>query len=112
MEDILQKLLEAGTTSNWRLFIILALVAVVSLLRFLGSKLPGALGQFVASDRGGAVLALVSGIGGSIITAAAAGASIGLATILNGVIAGFTAAGGWTVVRKILGISSDPAPAA
>lgn len=92
-------LFDAARTSNWRLLAVLALVAVVWGIRAFGSRAWPAL----ASDRGGALLALIGGITGAICHAALAGAPVTRQLVLEGVVNGVTAAGGWAMVRKLWG---------
>jgi hypothetical protein len=110
-DTFLSALLAAVAGGQWKVVAILATVGVVFLLRQGASRLPGAAGAFFASARGGAVLALLGGI----VTVLAGvliqpGAKLSAAVLLNGFVLGVAAAGGWTLVRRL--IWGDEAPAA
>lgn len=98
------ELLDAAKTKDLRAIIVLVLVGLVWAVRKFvpADKLKG--------DRAGALLALGLGIAGSFITTLAAGAPITPQLILDGLMIGATAAGGWTVVKKIIWPADAPAP--
>lgn len=98
LQHLAQVALQAVTSGNWALLAALVLVGLVWAVRRWGaSKVP-----FLASARGGALLALLGGIVGAVATALTAGAPVTAALLLKGLTVGVTAAGGWTVVRKLL----------
>jgi len=110
-DSFLGALLQAVASGQWKLVAILAAVGVVFVLRQGAARLPGAVGAFFASARGGAVLALLGGV----VTVLAGvlvqpGVKLTLAVVLNGLVLGVMAAGGWTLVRRL--IWGDNAPAA
>ncbi len=83
---------------QWRLIAMLVLVGLVWLARTIGGKLV----PWLKTDRGGALLAILAGILGALASLAIAGAKFTPQVLIDGVMAGFTAAGGWTVAKKIL----------
>lgn len=103
-DAFLQAIVDAITGGQWRAVVVLVAVGAVYALRAGGTKLPGKLGAFLASSRGGAVLALlfavVSGLGALVL----AGKAITLKSVLDVLLLGFTAIGGWVGVRRILGM--------
>lgn len=97
-ESLAPLVLQAIQSGNWSLLASLALIALVWLARRYGGRfLP-----VLTTARGGAALALAGGIGGAVATALAAGAPVSVALLLKGLSVGLTAAGGWTVVRKLI----------
>lgn len=104
-----KEFLDAVKTGNWKLTLILALVLIIWGVRKYGSKLAAvpvkwvaAIGKFIASDRGGAVLAMVAGVIGSVAAYMVGGANLTPKVLLDGLLLGFTAAGGWVVMKKII----------
>lgn len=111
--------LDAMRTKNWRMLAALALIGLTWAGRKFAIKLPGKAGAFFATDRGGAVLALLMGIFGGMGTALFAAKAFGWHLLTDGIVMGFTAAGGYAVLRKIaFGTAENsipskaPAPAA
>lgn len=107
--SFLSALLQAVAGGQWKLVSILVAVAVVYLLRQGAARLPGAVGAFFASARGGAVLALLGGV----VTVLAGvliqpGAKWSWAVMVNGFVLGVAAAGGWTLVRRLIWGDSAP----
>ena len=101
-----QTAFSAVTSHNWALVASLAVIAVVYVLRkFAGPKL-----KWITTDRGGAFLVIVVSVAGALANALLAGAHVGWGVLLTALQVGLGAAGGWAVVRKLLGISV-PAPA-
>lgn len=103
-DAFLQAIVDAITGGQWRAVVVLAAVGAVYLLRTFGTKIPGAVGTFLGSNRGGAVLALlfavVSGLGAMVL----AGKAITFKAVLDVLLLGFTAIGGWVGVRRLLGL--------
>ena len=102
-------LVRALRQQSWSLAMAATFVLLVLLLRWssgrLAAMLPGRLGWFFGwwtTDRGGAVLALLSGAGGALWVALAAGQRVSLELMIGGIGAGITAAGGWTVGKRLL----------
>jgi hypothetical protein len=87
---------------QWALVGVLAVVALVYAARTWG----GTLLPWLRSDRGGAALALLAGIFGALATALLSGTALTPLVVLDGVVLGIGAAGGYSVVRKLLGITS------
>ncbi len=93
---------DAVTSKNYALIASLAVVAVVYLVRrYGGTKFP-----VLKTNRGGAVLALVTSVAGAAATAFLGGVPFGAAVLLKALGVGFMAAGGFSVVKKI--VFGDP----
>lgn len=95
---------QAVRSGNWRLIAAACLIVIVWALRRWGA----AHWAFLASDRGGALLALLGGVAGAFMNALAAGADISIVLILDGLSVGLTAAGGFVAVKKIFGKPVQP----
>jgi hypothetical protein len=100
------KLFSATTSGQWKLLITLVLVGVVWGFRAIGGKF----WPWLKTDRGGAMLALLTGVTGVLAAMALAGGAFSAQVVLNGIMAGITAAGGWTVIKKLFW-PSDAKPA-
>jgi hypothetical protein len=87
---------------QWALVGVLAVVALVYAARTWG----GAALPWLRSDRGGAALALLAGIAGALATALLSGTALTPLVVLDGVVLGISASGGYVVVRRLLGIQS------
>lgn len=72
----------------------------------------GKLGAFLRSDRGGAALSLFLAICGGLATAFTAGKGVSLQLVVDALAVSFTASGGWSLARKLLGLSPSSASAA
>lgn len=101
---------QAILQGKWQAVAALVAVAVVFGARQGAARLPGKLGIFFASARGGALLALLGGVVTALAQAIVAGGEINVTLLVNGVVLGITAAGGWTLVRRL--IWGDAAPTA
>ena len=100
-------LAEAVASKNWALVAALGVVAVVHFVRRFGAgRLP-----WVATDRGGAALVLVTSVAGAIATALVGGAPFGLALVLQALSVAVSAAGGFSLVKKLAAAPKAPAPA-
>ncbi|NTX16164.1 hypothetical protein HUA76_35880 [Myxococcus sp. CA056] len=93
-----QLLFNAVTSQNYALVASLVVVLLVYLLR----KFGGAFVPFFNTDRGGAVLVLGVSLAGAVANALAAGAPFSLALVLTAVKVALTAAGGFTLVKRLL----------
>lgn len=90
--------LSAVRSSDWRLLAIGALIAVVFAVRAVGARWV----PWLKTDRGGALLALSGGVAGAVLHSLMAGAGLGWQLLLDGAVNGVTAAGGYTMVKKLL----------
>ena len=99
VEVFAKSVLGAVQSSNWRLLAALGVVGVVFALRKWGGKK----WPFLATDRGGAALALAFGVACAFSNAFAAGQVPSLSLLMTGLSVGLTAAGGWSVVKKLIG---------
>ena len=97
--DFVSKLYSAAKSKDYRLLTVLSVVLVVFLLRWGGKKYV----PWFNTDRGGAALALAIGVLQQVIlVAGAAGVAFSAWTIVEGLINGITAAGGVTVIKRLL----------
>jgi len=104
-------LTDAAGSGQWKLVGIVICVGVVFALRHFASRLPGKVGAFFQTARGGALLALLGGVATTLAgVLVQPGQKVSLAILLNGFVLGVAAAGGWNVVRRL--IWGDDAPAA
>lgn len=115
-------LVDAAQGGHWRLAAALLLIGLIYLLRRYGGRVPR-LGPWMQTDRGGAIMALVMGVGGGLAAALFSGRPITIYLIVDAISVGLTAAGGWAIGKKILGsgegsngkliplrIADDPGP--
>lgn len=102
------QLLDALAKGQWRVVGILAAIGVVYLLRQGATRLPGGLGTFFQSSRGGAVIALLGGVVTALAGILIGGGPINAALLINGVVLGIGAAGGWTVLRRLIWGDAPP----
>ncbi|MFY2558786.1 hypothetical protein ACN469_14255 [Corallococcus terminator] len=93
-----QLLFDAVTSQNYALVASLVVVLLVFLLR----KFGGTFIPFFNTDRGGAVLVLGVSLAGAVANALAAGAPFSLSLMLTAVKVALTAAGGFTLVKRLL----------
>jgi hypothetical protein len=92
-------LYSAFQAKNWSVLIALVLVGLVYLARRFGSKL----WPFLGTDRGGALLSLVSGLAVSVFAAASSsGAHSVLQVLGSGLLMALTASGTYVLVKKLL----------
>lgn len=92
----------AAKNGEWKLVPILLIIGIVWALRKWGAMIP-VIGSWLTTDRGGAILALLAGVFGVIGAGLISGASWSFTLIRDGILLGVTAAGGWSVLKKILG---------
>lgn len=91
-------LMQAAQDRNWALLISLALIGAVAAVRhLLGQKVP-----FLKTDLGGTLLVLVMGTAGGVATALLAGTAFSWALIPAAAGVAFTAAGGYTMLRRLV----------
>lgn len=90
---------QAFAAKNWAVLIALGLVGLVSLARHYGGKV----WPFLGTDRGGALLSLVGGLGIAVFTAAtAAGTHTVLQVLGTALLMTITASGTYVLVKKLL----------
>jgi hypothetical protein len=90
---------QAFAAKNWGVLIALVLVGLVFLARRFGSKA----WPFLSTDRGGALLSLVGGLGLSVFAAAtAAGTPTVLRVLSTGLLMTVTASGTYVLIKKLL----------
>jgi hypothetical protein len=104
----LKLLLDAVSSRNWPLLAALVVVLAVYLVRrFATSRIP-----WLGTDRGGAVLVLVTSLAGAVATAQAGGAGLSLPLLVEALSVALSAAGGFNLAKKLLTAPQAPAPAA
>lgn len=107
---IARLVLEAARGRNWALVGALVLSLLIALVRrFAGriavsfaGRVVGRAAAWLTTDRGGALLALLAGVAAALAAAFGAGGGVSVQTVLDGLVAGVTAAGGYAVLRKLL----------
>lgn len=97
-EDLAKAILQAVTSSNWRLAGVLALMLVVWAIRKYGGKVLPVL----LTDRGGVALAMGTAIVGGIANGVIAGKPLNLSLILYSVFMGLAAMGTWTGAKNVV----------
>ncbi len=101
-DTFVQAVLNAVAAEQWGVVAILVAVAAVYVLRLVATRLPGALGAFFATKRGGAVTALLGGIVTALAGFVLGGKGISVPLLLSGLVLGIGAAGGWNVVKDLI----------
>ena len=102
-------LYDATAGHHWVLLVGLVLMGVTWGVRKLVPMIHGKVGAWLNTDRGGALLSLGLGLVGGIATAFAAGKAVTFQLLASAVVASWTASGGWSQLKKILGLSDPPA---
>src|SRR5215213_10031168 len=101
-DSFVRSFADAVLVGDWRIVTGLACITLVFGFRSLAGKLPGGVGDFFRSDRGGAVSALLVGVLGSLgHVLYATKDPINAKTFVDGVVMGVTAAGGYATVKKL-----------
>lgn len=93
---------------DWRMLAATVVMALAWALRKYGSSVPK-LGPWMNTDRGGAVLALILGLCAGVGNALGGAGSLGWSTLVNSLLVSVTAAGGFTLMKKIISPSDKPA---
>lgn len=94
---------------QWRVVAVLGVIALVWVAKRYGSKR----WAFLGTSRGGALLALAAGLVSTFAPAILAGTPFNLKLVLDAVMLGVTAAGGWVMVRRLAfgeNVPANPAP--
>lgn len=94
-QQFFSQVLDAVQHRQWMLVVALGVVGFVAAARFVVPKMHNAFGAWLNTQRGGAFLALLSGVGGSMVTALIAGAKPSINVVITGFGVGFAAIGGW-----------------
>ncbi len=110
IEQVAQIVLNAVQSGNYRALAAGLLVLIIAAFRWVAPKLDGRLGALVKSDRGGAALAILAGLGGALTTALLAKQAINVQLLVSGVVTGVLAAGGFNVVKKLFAPSDKQTP--
>ena len=110
MSGVTGTITKAIDTSNWRVVATAALLFLIWVLRAIGAKF----WKFIGTDRGGALLALVSGVLVALINGWASGKTFSITWVIQGIEMGVSAAGGWVVAKRLISPSdkkTDDKPA-
>lgn len=91
---------DAAQRHDYRMLAAVLLIGFVAVARKYGARVPGHIGAFVASDRGGAFLSLGLALIAGVIHALLAGSQLGLGMIATAVYISFLASGGYALVKK------------
>lgn len=97
--DIFRPLWEAATGGHWWLAASLSLVVGVTLVK---KYHPGKLGQWASTDVGGSSLVLIGSFGGALAAALAGSSSMSTGLAFNALKVAIGAAGGYTLLKKLL----------
>jgi hypothetical protein len=103
VEELITIAIKAVQDGNWWVFAAVVISALVWIVRAYGAKYS----PWLKTDRGGAVLVLTTSILGSFAALILAGDQVGLELVIEGFKVAFVTAGGYSIIRKIIGISSD-----
>jgi hypothetical protein len=102
-----EALLAAAQGRDWRWLAILAVVGAV----WTGRRFGSAWFPWLATVRGGATLAILGGLVSELAPALVVG-NVTVSVVVNGIINGIAAAGGWVVARRLIfGDAVPPNPA-
>jgi hypothetical protein len=110
MSGVTGTITKAIDTSNWRIVATAALLFIIWVLRAIGAKF----WKFIGTDRGGALLALISGVLVALINGWASGKTFSITWVIQGIEMGVSAAGGWVVAKRLISPSdkkTDDKPA-
>lgn len=91
-------MLQAARDRNWAMLAALIVVAVVWAIRYLGEPVLPWLG----TDKGGAVVSLVTAWAGAVVSALAAGQPVDMELFVSSLGVAATASGGWTLAKKLV----------
>jgi hypothetical protein len=107
-----QLVLQALDSKNYHLLAALAVIGLTWAAKKYGTSIPAPVGPFLKTDRGGAILVLLMGVGAAIGNGLYAGAPFSLNFLVHGLVLGVTAAGGFNLATKIFGVQAplNPAP--
>lgn len=98
LAEFAQLVLDAVASKNYLLLASLGVIAVVYVLRrFAGGKFP-----WLRTDRGGALLVLLTSIAGGFANAFLAGSPLSWGLVLSAVTTGLAAAGGYSIIKKLV----------
>jgi H+/Cl- antiporter ClcA len=98
IEEFARLVLDAVQNKNYALLVALVVVLAVYVLR----KFGGEFIPFFRTDRGGAVLVLAFSLAGAVANALTAGAPLSGGLLLAALQVGLTAAGGFTLIKRLL----------
>jgi hypothetical protein len=102
VQKFLGTVVTAVQSGNWQAAAALALIFCIYLLRRSATKIPGPVGAWLNTDRGGSTLVVLAGVAAAAATAALAGHKITVSLLLTGLTTGAMASGARNVVWDIL----------
>lgn len=100
--EFLQLIVGAAKAGDWKLAVVMALVFLIWLTRKFGSKVPGPLGKFLASDPGGVIVAFLWAFLSTLGAVLTLGGKLDLHLVGEALLLSFTAMGGWVALKKLL----------
>lgn len=100
LDAFLVSAIEALGSHNYTHLAALGVIGGVYLLRQFAGKVPAL--AFFTTDRGGAVLVLLTSIGGALLTVPAGSALLTIPTLIAILKIALEAAGGYSIVRKLM----------
>ena len=103
-DTFIKALVSALAGGQWKVAGVLGAIGGIYLLRTFGTKIPGAVGAFLGTSRGGAFLALLATLVVGLGAALVAGTPITVNLVLGVLTTAFAAIGGWVGVRRLLGL--------
>jgi hypothetical protein len=109
-DAFLNALLDAIAKGDWRYVAVLAVIGLTYLVRRYGPSLPR-VGPFLATSRGGAIVALVFALVVGLAPPFLGWVSWTPRIVLDVLLNGFASIGGWVGVRRIVGVSAEKSPA-
>lgn len=101
-DDLFHAAADAVKLHDWRILAAVACVALTWAFRWGAGKIPGKLGAWIKSDQGGAFSALLMGVLGSLGHALFGKEPFSAQFLVDGVVMGVTAAGGYATIKKLL----------
>lgn len=99
--QVAQSVLDAIQMHRWKYAAALLVIAAVSAIRKFAPEIHGRLGKWLNGKRGGAILAVLGGVGVSLLATLKAGAPLTLNMLENGIMTGVLASGGWNVLWNL-----------
>lgn len=110
--ELFDQAVSAAKVGDWRVLAGVICIGLVWLARWGVGKIPGKVGAWFNTDRGGAVMALIVGVLGSVAHMLSSKDPFSMKFIMDGAVMAVTAAGGFTVFNKLFKPSDKASPAA
>ena len=107
-DAFLDAIAAAISSGDYKWAAVLGIVGLTALVRQFGPKIPGKVGLFLATSRGGAITALVLALVMALAPAIGGKAPWSPLLVKDALLLGFAAIGGWVGVRRIVGAAPPP----